>query len=277
MLEKKVTLRRAVFFRLLFVSLICAFFAMTFEPSETSNLPVLVAFSLWATHFLFAAVLFVLGIWVLQRVRCPEPGPIVISALLSLPVFALVSLFLDIGFGTVQNGSGPSSLGIDIFLNELVAVTPFVAMVVLAVVFVLLRDFTPEFEAQADETKQQDDLKQQDEVKAPLTELIASVPKALGDDIIRLHAQDHYVEVVTTDGSALLSEQFGDCVESLNSLNGIQCHRSHWVCLDHVEKFERAGSSYSCVLSNGDQVPVSRRRYAEIRDQLGFGVAGSPK
>jgi DNA-binding LytR/AlgR family response regulator len=38
-------------------------------------------------------------------------------------------------------------------------------------------------------------------------------PAKLGDDIISLHASDHYAELVTTKGRALLTEPFGDCLE----------------------------------------------------------------
>ena len=51
-------------------------------------------------------------------------------------------------------------------------------------------------------------------------------------------------------------------------LDGLQCHRSHWVNLRHVEALARSGSAYVCTLSNGDTVPVGRRRFSELKQRL---------
>ena len=83
-----------------------------------------------------------------------------------------------------------------------------------------------------------------------------------------MHAQDHYVEVVTTQGRSLLSEQFGECVDKLADLDGIHGHRSHWVRLAHVVDIKKKGSASACLMSNGEEVPVSRRQYSEFTSRL---------
>ncbi|WP_406649852.1 LytTR family DNA-binding domain-containing protein [Aliisedimentitalea scapharcae] len=152
-----------------------------------------------------------------------------------------------------------------IFLSEVVAVAPMCLAVSLVVTLILRYAALPKA---AEQLRKPSD---SEEAGPPLNSLIPSIPPSLGNDIIRMHAQDHYVQIVTTKGSSLLTEQFGDCVEKLRKLDGMQCHRSHWICLGHARDVTRKGSSYTCTLSNGDQIPVSRRRYSELKARHGFG------
>lgn len=99
----------------------------------------------------------------------------------------------------------------------------------------------------------------------PLHQVLDGLPSALGDDLIRVSAQDHYTEVVTTEGTHLLTARFSDCIEQLDAYDGVQTHRSHWVSLKHVRDLKASGSAYECVLSNGERIPISRRRYAALK------------
>ncbi|CUH51947.1 LytTR family DNA-binding domain-containing protein [Shimia marina] len=150
-------------------------------------------------------------------------------------------------------------------LSEIIAVTPASLTIALALIFLLKSDEHTEAAQNADTPPPQPS---ETPVEINLRALLPGLPFDLGNDIIRLHAQDHYVEVTTTQGRSLLSEQFGDCLDRLDRLNGIHCHRSHWICLDHLRSITRKGSAYSCQLSNGDEVPISRRKYAEIKARL---------
>lgn len=246
--------------RVLLAALIGGVVALALEPDHTSDLPIFAAYGLWATHILAAAGLFLGGIWVVRRMGAGPVVAAIISAV-SLPaLFAPVSLLLDYGFGNPDEELQSSSSAIAIYLSEMAAVAPVALAVALVVAFLLRRDG-----ADREDGAQP--------VRSSLRSLIGSVPGGLGDDVIRLHAQDHYVEIVTAKGSALLTEQFGDCMQKLSQLDGIQCHRSHWISLAHVETLKRAGSAYACTLSNGDEVPVSRRRYGELKDRMGSAGA----
>jgi hypothetical protein len=231
-----------------------ATFAVVLDPGDTDQLPLLAEFGLWFTHFLTFAMLYLAGVRGAQRLGMPQRWSLSLSAILLLPLAAVASLALDYGFGAPDEElSSPSPLWAA-FLSELVAVTPLALIMALAIAAFLHRETTKPAEA----AKPDHD--------PGLTDLLASAPAALGDDIIRLHARDHYVELITTKGSTLLTEQFGDCVDRLSGLNGVQCHRSHWISLNHVVALKPAGSTYKCTLTNGDDVPVSRRRYSELRD-----------
>ena len=156
--------------------------------------------------------------------------PSVIAVLLVPIIFAPLSLLLDYSFGNPDEELlSPAGL-LAVYWSELTAVAPVAIAVAAVTAFILSKQGQPE-EQEADDP-------------APaLRRLLQAVPASLGDDIIRLHAQDHYVEVVTVKGRALLTEQFGECLEKLSPLPGIQCHRSHWVALPHVKGVSRSGSA----------------------------------
>lgn len=259
-----VTLSSALVKNIFMASLIGAGFVLAIEPNHTLDLPMLAAYGLWATHFFFASTMFVIGIRALKRLGCSDPISTLASAVVLPPLFALVSLGLDYGFGKPDEELVSAQPPLTIFLSEVAAVAPMSLAVALAVMLILRHAASPA-------TVEQPEKPSKTEATGPsLNSLIASAPPSLGDDIIRMHAQDHYVEVVTTKGSTLLTEQFGDCVKKLSKLDGIQCHRSHWICLAHAKDMTRKGSSYTCFLSNGDQVPVSRRRYSELKTRFSF-------
>lgn len=265
MMLNDVVLSNALIKNIFLASLVGAGLVLAIEPNHTLDLPMLTAYGLWATHFFFASTIFVLGIRVLKRLGCSGPISTLASAIVLPPLFALVSLGLDYGFGKADEELVSAQPPLTIFMSEVAAVAPMSLAVALAVLLILRHAASPV-------TAEQPKKSAKTEVTGPsLNSLIASAPPSLGNDIIRMHAQDHYVEVVTTKGSALLTEQFGDCVKKLSKLDGIQCHRSHWICLAHAKDMTRKGSSYTCFLSNGDQVPVSRRRYSELKARLGSG------
>ncbi|UWR55240.1 LytTR family transcriptional regulator DNA-binding domain-containing protein [Phaeobacter inhibens] len=51
-------------------------------------------------------------------------------------------------------------------------------------------------------------------------------------------------------------------------MEGVQCHRSPGGRLKHCRRISSCGSAYVCEMSNGDAVPVSRRKYALVREWL---------
>lgn len=257
----------AVLKKALFASLAGGCLVLVLEPDHSAGLPLLSAFGLWSTHIFFALALFVLSLAVLLRLGLPGPLPAA-AALLLLPViFAPVSLLLDVGFGNPDEELASAAGLAAAYLSEVLAVVPVTVAAALVMSFVLYR--AAALRAARAEAAGPVPVPAPAPDRAPvLRALFAGVPTALGDDIIRLHAQDHYVELVTAEGRCLLSERFSDCVERLRAVPGLQCHRSHWVSLQHVTGLAPSGSAYLCSLSNGDRVPVSRRRYAELKGRL---------
>jgi hypothetical protein len=75
--------------------------------------------------------------------------------------------------------------------------------------------------------------------------------------LVRIEAQDHYLNVVTQKGSALILMRLGDAIAELDGL-GLQIHRSHWVAVQGVSKPRRAKGRDVLVMVDGAEVPVSR-------------------
>ena len=102
-------------------------------------------------------------------------------------------------------------------------------------------------------------------VEPELRSVFPDIPYHLGGDLLSISANDHYVHVRTAHGTVMLSRNFSDCLEKLKPFRGLQVHRSHWVRSKHVDQIKAKGSSYLCILSDGNAIPVSRRRHAELK------------
>lgn len=97
---------------------------------------------------------------------------------------------------------------------------------------------------------------------------LARLPRRLGDEIISVRAEQHYVQVDTTLGSKLLFCGFGRAVHELTTQGapGMAIHRSYWVAWPHVAEIYTVGSEVRCRLKSGQTVPISRRRVREARE-----------
>jgi hypothetical protein len=79
-------------------------------------------------------------------------------------------------------------------------------------------------------------------------------------EIHRLSANNHYVEVATSEGIETLRLRLVDAIEEMEPVAGICTHRSHWVAFSAISGTEReSGGKLFVVLKNGDRVPVSRK------------------
>ena len=99
----------------------------------------------------------------------------------------------------------------------------------------------------------------------PQTAFLRRLPIDKRAPLIRLEAQDHYLNVVTKAGSALLLMRLQDAVEALAGLQGLQVHRSHWVALSAVAAHRRDKGRDFLVLANGDEVPISRSFRPDVK------------
>lgn len=86
-------------------------------------------------------------------------------------------------------------------------------------------------------------------------------------DVLRLSASDHYVEVVTAEGSEVLRLRFADAIDEMEPVEGYCVHRSHWVARSAIVAVERENAHKLFLqLSNGDRVPVSRKYRTALED-----------
>ncbi|SFS99729.1 transcriptional regulator, LytTR family [Sulfitobacter marinus] len=92
----------------------------------------------------------------------------------------------------------------------------------------------------------------------PETAFLRHLPLEKRAPLIRIEAQDHYLNVVTQKGSALVLLRLQDAVAALHAAEGLQVHRSHWVAKKAVAQHRRVQGRDYLVLVSGDEIPVSR-------------------
>ena len=83
------------------------------------------------------------------------------------------------------------------------------------------------------------------------------LPIELRGPLVRIEAQDHYLNVVTARGSTLILTRLGDAISELSD-KGLQVHRSHWIAEQAVAKHRREGGRDVLVMADGEDMPVSR-------------------
>jgi LytTr DNA-binding domain len=97
--------------------------------------------------------------------------------------------------------------------------------------------------------------------------LAARLPRHLGRDVQALRMEDHYVRVYTPQGEALLLMRMSDAVRDVRCIDGAQVHRSWWIARAAIDRIEGGGRQLRLRLVNGLEVPVARRRLAELKAQ----------
>lgn len=230
----------------------------SFQPFATATLPLWLTILHWFVHLFVAAVLVATATAMGVIAGLRMPWTLVVAVLLLPFLLAPFSMAVELILEQPTHRHEASFTLGQLYLLELVHLAPpslglsaFVAVFACRVADIAKKHRVSRLLRQAPEL--------------PLRSMIKSVPHNLGDDLIRAEAQDHYVRLVTTHGTTTLKMAFSDCVAALEGLRGVQCHRSHWVRFKHVQKMKRAGSAYLCILSDEAEIPVSRRRYSELK------------
>jgi hypothetical protein len=95
-----------------------------------------------------------------------------------------------------------------------------------------------------------------------------ALPTELGDDVIAVKSELQYLRVWTTRGAALVLGSLQEVEEEEGSA-GMRVHRSWWVHARHVRTVVRRGEAAICELSDGREVPISRRRKADAVARFG--------
>ncbi|HOI32977.1 MAG TPA: LytTR family DNA-binding domain-containing protein, partial [Bacteroidales bacterium] len=91
------------------------------------------------------------------------------------------------------------------------------------------------------------------------------------EDIIQLEAQDDYVMIHTPEGRFMKKDTMSYMEQHLPAEQFIRIHRSNIVQIKHIKKMEQYGKeSYVIILSNGNQVNVSKSRIKDLKRELNF-------
>ena len=84
--------------------------------------------------------------------------------------------------------------------------------------------------------------------------------------LISLSVQDHYTEVATSNGAALVLLRLTDVIAEAEPIAGLQVHRSHWVATGEVVSARRDGAKAVLTMSDGRDIPVSRTYVQAVKD-----------
>ncbi len=90
-------------------------------------------------------------------------------------------------------------------------------------------------------------------------------------EVIYIESEDDYVMVHSTKGKHLQHQTMNYYEEHLDNAVFIRIHRSYIVNIHYINKIEKFGKeSYRVVLKDGNGLKVSRSRYQELKETLGF-------
>jgi DNA-binding LytR/AlgR family response regulator len=95
--------------------------------------------------------------------------------------------------------------------------------------------------------------------------LTDNLPSEIGINILSMHAEDHYLRIVTDKGEALILMRLRDAIASMGEDAGIQTHRSHWVSATSTPVMIKQNGKPALELRDGRTVPVSRHYLRAVR------------
>ena len=91
------------------------------------------------------------------------------------------------------------------------------------------------------------------------------LPPQLGQELICLQMEDHYLRAYTDKGDALIRVRFRDAVAELADYPGLQVHRSWWVALGAIESVKKEGRRHVAYLRGGRKAPISKTYVDEVK------------
>ena len=107
------------------------------------------------------------------------------------------------------------------------------------------------------------------EAPAPPPAILDRLPAGVRGPLRSMSMADHYVEVVTAKGKAMVLMRLTDAIAETRGADGIQIHRSHWVALSAIADLKSAAGRWFVVLNDGRNLPVSRTYLTDLRARLG--------
>jgi len=91
------------------------------------------------------------------------------------------------------------------------------------------------------------------------------LPAKLGQDLVCLSMEEHYVRVHTAQGNTLVRMRMGDAVTELAGYEGARVHRSWWIAFSAIERVNKQGRRHIAHLKTGIEAPVSTSYLAELK------------
>ncbi|WP_130403487.1 LytTR family DNA-binding domain-containing protein [Thalassococcus sp. S3] len=169
---------------------------------------------------------------------------------------------------SVGLGAGVASVVVTLWLSALhafVLADPFVAEFFRLLPYVIVISLAATF---LFDTAEATDVPARDIAPAASEpDWLDNLPPELGRDLLLLQAQDHYLRVRTSLGDTLLRGTIGEAAEALGDY-GMRVHRSWWVSRSAIVTYRSRKGARVIVLSSGDEVPVGRSYWRNVRDLI---------
>ncbi|MEQ9662661.1 MAG: LytTR family DNA-binding domain-containing protein [Parasphingopyxis sp.] len=231
-------------------------------PFGTYAMPVALRLAYWIGFILIGYAIFrpvqTAALWLAEETLIPRWSALMIAgALASLPLTGLI------GFAIGGMTTGSRYLGSDFPILYLQ-----VAGIGYAILFLTRAIFREaESEAPASPAPPPKPLTPQELAlpQRPDAPFFDRLPPELGDHLVCLEMQDHYVKAYTLKGAAMILMRLKDAMAELDGVEGMQVHRSWWVAREHVRGVDRDGRKMGLELANGMIAPVSRNRQADLK------------
>lgn len=97
--------------------------------------------------------------------------------------------------------------------------------------------------------------------------LMERLPANVRGPLVSMSVADHYVEVITARGKAMVLLRLSDAMGEVGTTQGLQIHRSHWVALNGIERVRRVDGKVMVETKSGDSLPVSRSYLPVLKER----------
>jgi len=264
--EMRVFLGRSRFWIILGGAIVIVAFAGPFYTLERMTFPARLMY--WGYTAILSGVLMTFLSMLVRRIAFAYgihwlPSSLLAGSLGILPVMALVHWANALAYSPESSG-------------EFLSLFPFVAAPVLLIT-VLVNWFLPDgvpLEGASDTQAAAGNGSDPEPSSSSLADaeqpsvLFSKLPASLGREIVTLQAKDHYIEVTTPLGNALVLMRLSDAEQDLAALDGMRVHRSWWISLAHVDRIEKGTSGPELRMATGHAVPIARGQRVVVREKL---------
>lgn len=190
-----------------------------------------------------------------------------LSGIAAALLFVPIAYFLDTIFAIPEDE--PSMGILHGLLDEAcgVVVPVTVTWLALNAPWILQLDFSKRHAEPSPQPPEQDHAIPLSQADQP-TRFLQELRSRASGELLSISSELHYVRVVTTETEVMFLYNLKDAINELPSGAGVQIHRSHWVSKEHVKGLTKSSANAECTLSNGKRLPVSRRKYSEVKKLL---------
>ena len=230
-------------------------------PFGTFNeMPTLIRFVYWISLVILNGAQAQISILVFSRFLAPPRWPTVVPVAMGGVVSSLLGT-LEVMWLDKLLRPGPDS---DAFSFAEFYFSVLIITLVISFLFThgSLRRLA--FRQHLDDEIQVDSKAEERETSPIAVPFLKRLPHRLGDQLICIEVEDHYIRAHTTLGNEMFLMRIRDAVAELEGFDGMQVHRSYWVARDAIVSTRRSGERALLTLRNGMEIPVSRTRLREL-------------